>query len=261
LLRKARSVTYKWIGELRSKLNDSETLDELSRANLGRRLCILAATCFSTYDVCPKHVPLILSDDLDFATAVHCAVIVHDNTPPTVEDDFSGYLARLLNRHRRLLHFLEPFLLSGVQSNSTGFDDGITKLWPHFCLQISSNWHTLPSPNSRWITCTVESGQEVHYNLLAGRLLLDGEPLGRLPQEVMTHPTYASVLGTVSTIVHASSHVFTYSLQRILDVVPADISGMKFMTLSKVSGYQVGRRRRRRRRHRLIQSKVILFAW
>ena len=260
LLRKARNVSYKWIGELHLKLD--ETHDELSRSNLGRRLCILAATCFSTYDVCPNHVPGILSDDSDFATAVHCAVIVHDNTPHTLEDDDSGYFVRLLNRHRRLLHFLEPFLLSSVQSNQTGFDDGVTKLWPDFRRQISSNWHTLPSPNSRWITCTVESGQEVHYNLLAGRLLLDGEPLGRLPQEVMTHPTYASVLGTVSTIVHASSHVFTYSLQRILDVVPADISGMKFMTLSKVSGYQVGScRRRRRRRHRLIQSKVILFAW
>ena len=237
LLRKARSVAYNWIDELRAKLD--ETHDELSRSNFGRRLCILAATCLSTYGVCPKHVPWILSDDLDFAVAVHCAVIVHDNTPPTLEDDDSGYLVRLLNRHRRLLHFLEPFLHSGVQANGTGFDDGITYLWPHFRRQISSNWRTLPSPNSRWITCNVGGGVEVHYNLLAGRLLLGGKPLGRLPQEVMKHPTYTSVLGAVSIIVYASLHVFTYSLQRILDVVPADIPDMKFMTLSKVSGYQV----------------------
>ena len=82
-------------------------------------------------------------------------------------------------------------------------------------------------------------GLEVHYNILTGKLLLGGEPLGRLPKEVMNHSTYASVLGAVSTIVHNSLRVFTYSLQRILDVVPADISDMKFMTLSKVSGYQV----------------------
>jgi hypothetical protein len=207
LLQKARNVAYQWIGELRSKLD--ETHDEVSRSNLGRRLCILAATCFSTYGVCPKHIPWILSDDLDFAVAVHCAVIVHDNTPPTLDDDDSGFLARLLNRHRRLLHFLEPFLHSGVQSNQTGFDDGITKLWRHFRRQASSNWHTLPSPNSRWITCTVGGGLEVHYNLLTGRLLLGGESLGRLPQEVMKHSTYASVLGAVSTIVHNSLRVFT----------------------------------------------------
>jgi hypothetical protein len=235
LLRKARNVAYKWIGELLSKLDD-----ELSRDKLGRQLCILAATCFSTYDVCSKHVPLILSNDLDFAIAVHCAVIVHDNTPPTLKDNDSDYLSRLLKRHRRLLHFLEPFFYQGINSNPEGFNDGISKISSHFRLQISSNWHTLPSPNSRWITCTMGGGLEVHYNLLDGRLLLGGEPLGRLPQEVMKHPTYASVLGAVSTIVHNSLRVFTYGLQRILDVVPADIPDMKFMTLSKVSGYQVG---------------------
>ena len=83
-------------------------------------------------------------------------------------------------------------------------------------------------------------GLEVHYNLLDGRLLLGGEPLGRLPQEVMKHSTYASVLGAVSTIVHNSLRVFTYALQRSLNIVPADTPDMKFMTLSKVSGYQVG---------------------
>jgi hypothetical protein len=240
LLRKARSVAYKWIGEFRSKLNDSETQDELSRADWSRRLCILALTCFSTYDVCSKHVPLILSDALDFATAIHCAVIVHDNTPPTLKDNDSDYLSRLLKRHRRLLHFLEPFFYQGIKSNPAGFDDGISKLSSPLRLQISSNWHTLPSPNSRWITCTVGGGLEVHYNLLDGRLLLGGEPLGRLPQEVMKHSTYVSVLGAVSTIVHISLRVFTYALQRILDVVPADTPDMKFMTLSEVSGYQVG---------------------
>ena len=142
-----------------------------------------------------------MSRDLDFTIAVHCAVIVHDNTPPTFEDDSSGYLSRLLDRHRRLLHFLEPFFHKGIQSNPTGFDDGVTKLWPEFCRQISSNWRILPSPNSRWISCTVGGGREVHYNLLTGKLLSSGKPLGRLPQEITKHPTYASVLGAVSIVV------------------------------------------------------------
>ena len=236
LLRKSRSVAYKWVGELRSKLD--ETHDEVSRDSLGRRLCILAATCFSTYGVCRKHVPRILSSDLDFAVAVYCAVIVHDNTPPTLKDDDSVYLSRLLKRHRRLLYFLEPFFYEGIKSNPTGFDDALIKLWPAFRRQNSSNWHTLPSPNSRWITCTVEAGQEVHYNVLAGKLLLGGEPLGTLPLEVMKHSTYASVLGAVSFIDHVSSHMLTYSLQRILDAGPSDIPDMKFV--SRMSGYQVG---------------------
>ncbi|KAI9431719.1 hypothetical protein H4582DRAFT_2084583 [Lactarius indigo] len=217
LLRKARSVAHKWIDELGSKLDMAE--EETSRATLRRRLCTMAATCFSTYDVCLEHVPWTLTSDNDVAIAVHCAVIVHDNTPSILEDD---YLIRLLNRHRRLLHFLEPHLRERVLSNPSGFDNGLASLWLGFRRQTTSNWHALPRPNSRWILCTLEGGREVHYNLLTGQLLIGGNPLGRLPQDIIQHSTYASVLGT-----------------RVLDVVPADIPEMEFMTRSDVHGHQI----------------------
>ncbi|KAF8270965.1 hypothetical protein EI94DRAFT_1698461 [Lactarius quietus] len=184
LLRRARNVAHKWISELGSKLESID--DETARTNLRRRLCTLAATCFSTYDVCLEHVPWTLSSGSDIAIAVQCAVIVHDNTPSILEDE---YLIRLLNRHRRLLHFLEPSLRETSQ------------------LTVDLLY--------------VEGGQEVHYNLLTGQLLIGGDPFGRLPQDIIEHATYASVLGT-----------------RILDVVPADIPSMEFMTRSSVSGYQ-----------------------
>ncbi|KAH9056705.1 hypothetical protein EDB87DRAFT_1793974 [Lactarius vividus] len=220
LLRKARNVAHKWIGDLDSKLDVTE--DETSRTNLRLRLCTLAATCFSTYDVCLEHVPLILASDDDIAIAVHCAVIVHDNTPSILEDDHSRYLIRLLNRHHRLLHFLEPFLHECVKSKPSGFDHGFINLWPGFRRQLSSNWRVLRSPNSRWISSVVEGGQKVRFNLLTGQLLIGGKPLGRLPQEIIEHSIYASVLGT-----------------RVLDVIPADVPEMEFMTRSIVSGYQI----------------------
>ena len=190
-----RSITYKWINELGSKLEKTEV--EKLRADLRRRLGVLAATCFTTYDVCTTHIPWALTDDSDIAVAVHCAVTVHDNTPSILGDDKSRHLARLLNRHHRLLHFLEPFLCKGLQSNPSGFDCGLASLWPGFRRQTSSNWHVLPSPNSRWISCIAEGGQDVHYNLLTGQLLIGGNPLGRLPQDIIRHSTYASLLGTV----------------------------------------------------------------
>ena len=242
MLRKARGVAYKWIKELGSKLEITE--DETSCTNLRQRLGILAATCFSTYDVCLEHVPSTLSNDSDVAIAVHCAVIVHDNTPSIHGADDSRYLARLLNRHQRLLHFLEPFLRDAVQSNPSGFDHGLASLWPGFRRKTSSNWHVLANPNSRWISCVAEGGQEVHYNLLTGQLLIGGNPLGRLPQDIIQHSTYANILGTVSVIIILIDgclvRLFTYPLQRVLNVVPADIPDMEFMTRSNVSGYQVG---------------------
>jgi hypothetical protein len=193
LLRKARSVAHKWIDELSSKLDMTE--DETSRTNFRRRLCTLAATCFATYDVCPEYVPWALASDNDIAIAVHCAVIVHDNTPSILEDD--DHLVRLLNRHYRLLHILEPSLRDDVRSNPLGFDQGLTSLWPGFRRKVSSNWQVLPGPNMRWISCIAEGGQEIHFNLLTGQLLIGGKPLGRLPQEIIEHSTYASALGAV----------------------------------------------------------------
>jgi hypothetical protein len=199
LLRKVRSVTHGWIRQLGSKLD--MTQDETSLANLRHRLCSLAATCVSTFNVCLEHVPSVLSTDDDFAIAVQCAVIVHDSSPPILRDDASLYLTRLLNRHHRLLHCLEQFVLAGILSNPSGFDLALERLWSGYRRQSSSLWRVLPAPNSRWISCTTEGGQEVHYNVITGQLLVCGKPLGRLPKEITEHPTYASILGTVSVTI------------------------------------------------------------
>jgi hypothetical protein len=206
LLREARNVTYQWACELGKKVDSTE--DENSRAGLQHRLCMLAATCFSTFDVCSEHVPATLASDEDFSIAIHCAVIVQNNTPQSLSNDNSFHLTRMLSRHRRLLHDLKPIFSrpsSGVPGQPTllhagAYDQALKRLWPgyHPSRHISSNWHVLPRPNSRWIFCVAESGHEVHYDLLTGKLFISGEPSGRLPHEIVKHPTYISVLDAVS---------------------------------------------------------------
>ena len=135
LLREARNVTHRWICAIRDELESAQ--DETSCTGLQRRLCILAATCFSTFDVCPKHIPTLLSDDEDFSIALPCAIIVHINTPPYLTDDSSLYLARALSRHRRLLHDLEPFfcrpdptdLNQAKLLQSSAYDHALSQLW------------------------------------------------------------------------------------------------------------------------------------
>jgi hypothetical protein len=165
---------------------------------------MIAATCFSTFDVCSEHVPAILATEEDFSIAIQCAVIIHDNTPPSLLNESS--LARMLSRHRRLLHRLEPTFgqlmpgdLSEVKLLHAGaYDEALKRLWLGYRPDISSRWHALPWPDYRWISCGAEGGHEVHFNLLTGQLLINGKPMGRLPLDIMEHPTYASVLGTVS---------------------------------------------------------------
>jgi hypothetical protein len=203
-LKKARAVAHQWVSEVSKKLNSTQ--DEVTCEGLRLRLCMIAATCFSTFDVCPEHVPKVLATEEDFVVAMQCAVIVHDNKPPSLSDGNSPYLTRMLSRHHRLLHHLEPTFCEskpGVLDeaellHADAYDDALGRLWLGYSRDISSRWHALPGPNSRWISCGAKGGHEVHYDLLTGKLLVDGRPLGRLPQEIVDHPTYASVLGTVS---------------------------------------------------------------
>ena len=211
LLQGTRKLTYQWISEVGKKLESTD--DEMTCTDLRCRLCMLAMTCFSTFDVCSRYIPVSLASEEDIAVAIQCAIIVHDNTPPSLSAGNSFYLTQMISRHRRLLHYLEPVFsqsLSGEANllHADAFDLALARLWLGFRRPISSSWHVLP--NTRWISCNSDSeqGNEVHYDLLTGQLLINGKPLGRLPQKIVEHPTYASVFGTVSVQSAAPSDLF-----------------------------------------------------
>ena len=188
------------------------TRDGTTCAGLRYRLCMLATTCLSTFDVCPEYVPSVLASKADFSIAMQCAVIVHNNTPSSLSDDNSIYLARMLSRHRRLLHYLEPIFRQQLPSvrgqdvllHSDAYDDALAQLRLCYRQDESTRWHVLPGSKSRWIFRGIKEAQEVFYDLLTGKLIIGGKQPGGLPQEIMEHPTYVSVFGTVSGEMHVS---------------------------------------------------------
>ena len=187
---------------------------------------MLAATCFLTFDVCPEHIPATLSSEEDFSVAIQCAVIVHDNAGASADTSLphgrtgrsrfrrvnnvnslqQPYYNRLLHRHYRLLHNLEPILSRPFppESGRAGllyggaYDVALSRLWMGYRQRNTSGWHALPMPNSRWISCVTQGGQEVHFDLLTGKLLINGKRLGGLLQEIVAHSTYKSVFHGVS---------------------------------------------------------------
>jgi hypothetical protein len=192
------------MNELRRKL---DSCDEISRMGLQRRLCMLGATCFSTFDVCPEHTRATLASEDDFSIAMQCAVTVHDNRTSallTAGND-SLHLNRILSRHHRLLHQLEPIFGESFPPgrgkvrllHGEGYNDALAKLWLGY-QPSNAGWYMLPRPNSRWVSCVAETGQRVYYNLLTGELLVGGKRLGQLPQEIVQHPTYQGIFGAVS---------------------------------------------------------------
>jgi len=199
LLRRARDVTYEWMRQIASRRKNAVNDNEIWE--LQRQACEMAATCRATFDVDPgTHLEALLRSSTDVAILVECAIVIHDNTPPHLSDKFPDF-QKLLHRDRRLSHRLELPVEKLIRVDQCGLDTAIKSVWSDYC-PGDGGWKTLPTPNSRWFTSLTapspgQTAQEVHYNLLDGELLVDGKPLGRLPREIVGHPTYRRVFNQV----------------------------------------------------------------
>ena len=200
LLLEVRRVTFRWVRQLVEKLRDSE--DGATVQEFQRRVCEMAAICHSTFD--PDHTASLLVSTEDVEILVRCVILVNDNSPPTTGLELG--FKTILDSDRRLSHLLEPMLREQIRRNRDGLDLAIVSVWEAY--RPGSEWCNLEAPNDCWFTTrtAIVAGhlepQCVQFNLLDGRLLIDGKLLARLPQNIVSHPTYCRVLGRVSTSIN-----------------------------------------------------------
>jgi len=180
---------------MREILLKLQEVDDGQASELQRQVRDMAATCRATFDVDDGiHLKTLLCSSEDVAIAIECAIVIHDNTPPQLTQ-------KLLHRDQRLSHFLEALLIELIQNDKCGLDTAIASVWPSYRPGYGG-WRQLDGPNSRWLTSLTapflgQRAQQVHYNILTGELLVDGKPLGRLPQEIINHSTYSRIFGQV----------------------------------------------------------------
>ncbi|CAE6448122.1 unnamed protein product [Rhizoctonia solani] len=223
LLRDARAVTLKWLDELLVKLQ-AATLEE-NVINYRQRVCEMAAICRQTYNTEPRHMRLLLSNPHDYTALVKASIVLHDNQPPDMKNAPKS-LQIVLCRDRRFAHQITQNILASINKGDDILSNPLSEIWPDY-RRGPLGWEVHSHLDNRWIKTVTAANegtrtQEVHFNLITGQLLIDGEPLGRLPREYVEHPTYIRLFG-----------------QKIRDVVPAKSAGMEFATRSHVHGYQV----------------------
>jgi hypothetical protein len=105
----------------------------------------------------------------------------------------------------------------------------------------------MKTPNERWLySITLPSGgqqsQDIQLDILSGKLLVDGKPLGTLPDAITMHKTYQCLFGRVRCfLVSPFFFFFTYMyiFKTILHVVPSDIAGMDYKSRTPVCGSHV----------------------
>ncbi|KAI9840424.1 MAG: hypothetical protein M1837_001637 [Sclerophora amabilis] len=222
VLLEARAVALRWTRELVQYLHQITNPSRIEAVQ--HRILKAASLCRMTYNVDPSHRTKVLNSDKDLSTFVECAILLSDNCPSDLRC-LPFDLQRSLLQDRKLSHALESTIRTLAQGRREGIDQAIKWIWRAFT--VGTPWTALAAPNDRWMVTQTAShphqvAQSVHLNVLEGRFLVDGQPLGRLPAEYMSQETFRRVLGS-----------------RVLRVSKADMPDMLYMTANTISGYQV----------------------
>ncbi|KAG9127461.1 hypothetical protein FRC07_013522 [Ceratobasidium sp. 392] len=222
-LREARKVTFKWLEELLVKLRKADIKSQVF--DYQRQVCEMAAICRSTYNIDTAHLPKLLANVKDWHTLVFCSITLYDNQISEL-DNAPLNLNVLICRDRRLAHQVTPVIIKFLSRMPRLLDGAISQCWSSY-EPGPSGWTPLSAQESPWVS-TITKGttkrlsQHVHLNLVEGKLLVNGKPLGRLPREYTSHPTYIRLFG-----------------QKVLDVAPSSSPDMQFTARIPIEGNEI----------------------
>jgi len=250
LLMKSRYMLLSWLRGLREEVRNATDADSAKRRSVDAFNA--AILCRRTFNVeLESRSPIMEPDSL--ACFVECSIILQDNSPGNPSKLSKTRHAAWL-RDLKMLHRLEAKLRLSIETDNESVVLGINALWPE--PQGSeprrfAPWVFLPFPNTHWLTSTTihvanTRQQTVHYNLLDGTLLVDGQALGKLPDEFCNQGLFQHILGSTTLLAY-----------------PSSIPGMTYMLASLIENHQIhfGHRRgvifmRVRTRHNTVFEYV-----
>ncbi|KAF8555664.1 hypothetical protein OG21DRAFT_1496140 [Imleria badia] len=216
LIRSVRRTTFSWVQDLSYDLAKAPTNKERRGLLLG-----MAATCRSMFDVDPDSATVrkLFHSAEDVDALLSCAFFIHTLGPKNI------YMPDL---DRRLCLALEEILRDVIIADVSdyGVDLAVAKIFVRY-QPGTQRWEQLQYPNARWLTCETDAtvdqpSQTVHINLLDGALRVNGQLLGGLPPKACASPECQQIF-------HDQGFF----------VIPSDVPGMDFTTLTMMSEHKV----------------------
>lgn len=208
LLKQARDITLKWIRLLR--LETYNAVDAETSRKRSKDAFWAAILCRRTFLINSEEKNGILSTD-DLSTFIESSIALQDNSDGLSASPSFAHNA--LVRDLRMVHRLERKVCESILACDDSITTAINRVWPDLNGASSrkfAQWRSQPSPNDRWVTSqTVASSgtyqQRVDYNIIEGTLLIDGRPLGKLPEEYSRDEFFKRVFGDRAYLTYPSS--------------------------------------------------------
>ena len=127
-----------------------------------------------------------------------------------------------------MTYSMRKTLRRSLEASPYSFIAAFNNLWPipDDSARCSSGFQFLAKPNQWWIQVTLDASrqhkaQTVHYHLLEGHLLVDGQACGKLPSEHRS-PILEELFG-----------------QQTLLTYPSGLVGMTYVLLLLIHGHQI----------------------
>ena len=225
-----RKLTHDWVRVLRCEICNATSAEIAQKRSQDALLATLL--CRKTYILEAASPDQPFQDDA-LTIYLECSFILRDNLP--LKD--AGSIGKLPSFYRKLyisdlklVHRLESQLRRAIELSNSAVNEAVNSLWADAKGQsprVYSSWVLLPEPYDGWVTAQsirVDGlrEQSVFFDLLDGTLLIDGQALGRLPDEYTKQGFFHQFFG-----------------DRVFLTYPSSIPGMSYQLASHYEGHQV----------------------
>ena len=225
-----RTMTHNWVRVLRREIcnaTNAETAQKRSQDAL-----LVALLCRKTY-ILEAAAPDEQFQADALTTYLECSFILRDNLPLTDAgsiDKLPAFYRKLYISDLKLVRRLESQLRRAIEISNSAVNEAVNSLWADAKGQtprLFSSWTFLPEPHDGWVTAQsirVDGllEQSVFFDILEGTLLIDGQALGRLPDEFTKQGFFHQFFG-----------------DRVFLTYPSSIPGMSYQFASLYEGHQV----------------------
>lgn len=208
LLNEVRDITLNWIRLLRPEIYNAVDADTSQRRS--KDAFWAAILCRRTFEIEAETEDILFPPDA-LASFVESSIALQDNSAGLSALPETAHNA--LVRDIRMVHRMESKIRESIIACNESMAEAINKVWPEpegAASRKFAKWHFQPSPNHRWVTSETFGSQgrmqqRVDYNIIEGTFLVDGRPLGKLPEEYNKDEFFRYVFGDRAYLTYPSS--------------------------------------------------------
>ena len=230
LLLYVRKVTYAWTRSLRHEICNATSTEVAQKRSQDALLAALL--CRKTFNIEAAKPDIPIHADM-LAIFLECSFVLKENLPSKEArciGRLSVFVRNLYVSDLKMVHRLETQLRRAIQLLNHAVNLAVNNVWADaegLSARVFSPWRLLSPPHDGWVTAQSTSIdgsciQSVHFSILDGTLLIDGHPLGRLPDEYTKHSLFHQIFGN-----------------RVVLTYPSSMPGMSYQFASLFENHQV----------------------